>query len=98
MLELSNATLAALPAEVAVPRYDRGALRSGIVHLGVGHFHRAHQAVYLDELMRQGTALDWAICGGGVRPRDGRISAALVPQDHLYPLTAKAPDGHGRAG
>jgi len=93
MQELSNATLASLPAEVTVPRYDRGTLRSGIVHLGVGQFHRAHQAVYLDELMRQGTALDWAICGAGVRPRDARISAALVPQDYLYTLTAKEADG-----
>ena len=93
MQQLSNATLAALPAEVAVPRYDRRALRSGIVHLGVGQFHRAHQAMYLDELMRQGTALDWAIRGGGVRPGDARIGAALAPQDYLYTLTAKAPDG-----
>jgi len=93
MQELSNATLASLPAEVAVPRYDRGALRSGIVHIGVGHFHRAHQAMYLDALMRQGTAMNWAIRGAGVRPGDARISAALVAQDYLYTLTVKEPDG-----
>jgi mannitol 2-dehydrogenase len=93
MKELSNATLTSLPAAVAPPRYDRTALRSGIVHIGVGHFHRAHQAMYLDELMRHGLATDWAICGAGVRPTDAAVCDALIAQDHLYTLTVKQADG-----
>ncbi|MEM9757420.1 MAG: mannitol dehydrogenase family protein, partial [Pseudomonadota bacterium] len=66
-LPLSDATLAALPAGIDVPRYDRGALRPGIVHIGLGNFHRAHQAWYLHRLMQEGRAQDWAILGAGVR-------------------------------
>ncbi len=97
MKELSDATLAQLPAAVDVPRYDRGALTSGIVHIGLGHFHRAHQARYLDDLMRRGQAMDWAVCGAGVRPGDAHTRDALGPQDHLYTLTAKEPDGMWRS-
>ncbi|MFJ6572676.1 mannitol dehydrogenase family protein [Streptomyces sp. NPDC091292] len=96
MKELSDATLASLP-DVEVPRYDRTALRNGIVHMGVGHFHRSHQALYLDELMRRGAATDWAICGAGVRPGDAAVHRALAPQDHLYTLTVKEPDGSRRS-
>lgn len=63
------------------PTYDRSRIRTGIVHVGVGGFHRAHQAVYLDELMRRGQALDWGICGVGV-PADRRMQEALEAQDH----------------
>jgi len=97
MKELRNDTLASLPADVSAPRYDRGTLRSGIVHVGIGHFHRAHQALYLDELMRQGSALDWAICGVGVRPGALALRDALARQDHLYTLTVKEPDGSRRS-
>jgi len=76
-----------------VPTYDRSALRVGIVHLGVGGFHRAHQAMYLDRLMQQGKAHDWAICGVGVLPADERMRDALDAQDGLYTLVEKAPDG-----
>lgn len=97
MKELSNATLTSLPPAVDAPRYDRGGLTSGIVHIGLGHFHRAHQAMYLDDLMRRGQALDWAICGVGVRPGDTRTRDALAAQDHLYTLTAKEADGSWRS-
>ncbi|HEX3780812.1 MAG TPA: mannitol dehydrogenase family protein [Pseudonocardiaceae bacterium] len=97
MKNLNNAVLPSLPTEVAVPRYDRSALRTGIVHFGVGHFHRAHQARYLDELMRAGTAMDWAILGAGVRPDDADIRDALDAQDHLYTLTVKESDGTRRS-
>ncbi|MEH0970294.1 mannitol dehydrogenase family protein [Micromonospora sp. CPCC 205546] len=96
MKQLSNATLAALPAEVDAPRYDRTALRGGIVHFGVGHFHRSHQAMYLDQLMRRGQATDWAIHGVGVRPADEGGRDRLAAQDHLYTLTVKEPDGNRR--
>ncbi len=51
---LSNATLADLPAEVESPGYDRAAVKTGVVHLGIGAFHRAHQAVVFDDALRSG--------------------------------------------
>jgi mannitol 2-dehydrogenase len=103
MLPLSNANLSSLTdrskdpedhsEDVAVPSYDRSKLRAGIVHFGVGGFHRAHQAMYLDRLMNEGKALDWAICGVGVMPADERMRQVLDAQDGLYTLVVKAPDG-----
>ncbi|WP_252440667.1 mannitol dehydrogenase family protein [Pseudonocardia humida] len=90
---LNAAALSALHPSVAVPRYDRGAVRAGIVHVGVGAFHRAHQAMYLDRLMNEGKALEWGICGVGVLPGDRRMRDALVAQDFLYTLVEKGPDG-----
>jgi len=75
------------------PGYDRSAVRVGIVHVGVGGFHRAHQAMYLDRLMNEGHALDWGICGMGVLPGDVRMRDALAAQDHCYTLVVKHPDG-----
>lgn len=80
---LSLATLPELPPAVARPRYARAALSPGIVHVGVGNFHRAHLAVYLDDLMGAGLDHDWAIRGAGVRPADEAMRAALQPQDWL---------------
>src|SRR3954454_23580433 len=93
MLPLTAENLKSLPAGLAGPTYDRAALRTGIVHFGVGGFHRAHQAMYLDRLMNAGDALDWAICGVGVMPADQRMRDVLVAQDGLYTLVVKAPDG-----
>ncbi len=93
MTPLNTASLSSLDPSVAVPRYDRGAVRAGIVHLGVGAFHRAHQALYLDRLMNDGKALDWGICGVGVLPGDARMRDALRAQDCLYTLVEKRPDG-----
>jgi mannitol 2-dehydrogenase len=80
-------------AKLTVPTYDRSRLTTGIVHLGVGGFHRAHQAMYLDRLMAEGKALDWAICGVGVLPGDARMRDALTAQDGLYTMVLKHPDG-----
>ncbi|MDT7555044.1 MAG: mannitol 2-dehydrogenase, partial [Pseudonocardiales bacterium] len=93
MTLLNTASLHSLDPSVAVPQYDRGAVRAGIVHLGVGAFHRAHQALYLDRLMNAGKALDWGICGVGVLPGDSRMRDALDAQDCLYTLVEKSPDG-----
>ncbi len=90
---LGTATLAAFADRVAVPGYDRSALSVGIVHFGVGGFHRAHQAMFLDRLMNAGQAHDWAICGVGVMPADRGIKDALEAQDHLYTLVEKHADG-----
>jgi len=93
MHPLTASTLSSPPAGLAVPAYDRSALRTGIVHFGVGGFHRAHQAMYLDRLMNDGKALDWAICGVGVMAADQRMRDVLTAQDGLYTLVVKAPDG-----
>jgi len=90
---LAAATLSQLGDRLELPAYDRSGLTVGIVHLSVGSFHRAHQAMYLDRLMNQGQALDWAICAVGVLPGDARMRDALTAQDCLYTLVEKAPDG-----
>src|SRR6059058_3395527 len=97
MLPLTAANLPSLPAGLATPGYDRTRLRTGIVHFGVGGFHRAHQAMYLDRLMNDGKALDWAICGVGVMAGDRRMRDVLRAQDGLYTLVVKAPDGSMQA-
>jgi mannitol 2-dehydrogenase len=79
--------------EVPVPSYDRSQVRVGIVHFGVGGFHRAHEAMYVDRLMNDGQALDWGICGVGTMPPDQRMRDALQAQDGLYTLVVKHPDG-----
>ncbi len=90
MTALSSAALPSLG--VPVPSYDRSAVTAGIVHLGVGGFHRAHQALYVDDLLAAG-ATDWGICGVGVLPGDVRMRDALVAQDHLFTVVVKHPDG-----
>jgi mannitol 2-dehydrogenase len=90
---LGTATLASLAGSLPVPGYDRSRVRAGIVHLGVGAFHRSHQAMYLDRLLEQGQALDWGICGVGVLPSDRRMAEAMAAQDCLYTLVIKHPDG-----
>jgi mannitol 2-dehydrogenase len=86
-------SLGEVDTSIPVPRYDRSKVTPGIVHFGVGNFHRAHQAVYLDDLMNAGEALDWGICGVGVLPGDVRMRDALAAQDGLYTLTLRYPDG-----
>jgi mannitol 2-dehydrogenase len=75
------------------PTYDRSRVTTGVVHFGVGGFHRAHQAMYHDRLMNDGKALDWGICGVGVMPADRRMKEALDAQGDLYTLVVKHPDG-----
>lgn len=70
------------------PVYDRGALRPSIVHIGVGGFHRAHLATYVDELCAQGHT-DWSIVGCGVLAGDSAMADALQSQDHLYTLITR---------
>jgi mannitol 2-dehydrogenase len=82
-ITLSLKTLNALGPDIAVPKYARGDLSPGIVHFGLGNFHRAHQARYLDELFNLGKNLDWAIIGAGVLPADQRMYDALKAQDWL---------------
>jgi len=89
---LSSATLESLSSRLPVPGYDRSRVSVGIVHVGVGGFHRTHQAVYVDELLSAG-ATDWGICGVGVLAGDRALHEALAAQDLLYTVVLKHPDG-----
>ncbi len=90
MSRLSLGALAALPAGAARPAYDIAATRVGIVHLGVGAFHRAHQAVYADDRLAAGET-DWAVCGASLRSPE--TAQALRPQDGLYALAVRSAEG-----
>lgn len=92
-IKLNNGNLAALPQSVRRPQYDRSKLTPGIVHIGLGNFHRAHQAWYLQQLMQQGLALDWAIIGAGVRSYDEAQRLKLQAQDYLTTLIELDPAG-----
>ncbi|WP_153559350.1 mannitol dehydrogenase family protein [Roseimaritima sediminicola] len=91
--ELNRANLSELPASVARPSYDPVRLKSGIVHVGVGGFHRSHEAFYTDRLLDEGDAEQWGICGVGIRAGDRRIAEVLDKQDGLYSLIVRHPDG-----
>jgi len=90
MTRLTAQSLARLPADAARPRYDLASVRVGILHLGVGAFHRAHQAAYVDDRLAAGET-DWAICGASLRSPD--TSRALGPQDGLYTLSTLSAAG-----
>ncbi len=93
MSVLARNTLDDLPENVQRPLYDGRHLTPGIVHIGVGNFHRAHQSWYLHRLMQQGYAHDWAIIGAGVRPFDSDMRSKLGQQDYLTTLIELDPDG-----
>jgi mannitol 2-dehydrogenase len=90
---LNAQTLAYWSDRLPTPAYDRDLVTPGVVHFGVGGFHRAHQAMYLDRLMNEGQALDWGICGVGVMPADRKMKEVLDAQDGLYTLVLKHSDG-----
>ena len=85
-MKLNKQNLNRLAAEVQLPAYSLSDTRQGIAHIGVGGFHRAHQAYYTDALMNTGEALDWAICGVGLRAEDRRARDDLKEQDYLFTL------------
>ena len=93
MISLSDAMLNDLPETIARPTYDRAALSPGIVHVGLGNFHRAHQAWYLHRLFQRGLDRDWAIIGAGVRPYDAAQRPKLLGQDCLSTLIELDPSG-----
>ncbi|KQT85370.1 mannitol dehydrogenase family protein [Aurantimonas sp. Leaf443] len=89
---LSSATLPAVARTVAVPSYDRAALTAGILHFGVGNFHRAHQGVYLDALFETGKGHDFAIVGAGVLPLETAMRDKLAAQDFLTTVVEQDSD------
>ena len=88
--KLNKGTLNDLAAQMSVPRYDRSECGSAILHIGVGGFHRAHQAVYLDRLLQKYGPSEWGICGVGLMPGDRQMKEALVPQDLLYTVMERS--------
>ena len=95
-IQLSRANLSALAKVAKVPAYDRTDLTAGIVHIGVGNFHRAHQAVYLDDLFNMCLNLDWALIGAGVRATDEVMRRELAAQD-LLTTVVEQEAGHSTA-
>ncbi|MGG6239215.1 mannitol dehydrogenase family protein [Nodosilinea sp. AN01ver1] len=93
LVKLTERNLSQLPSSVRVPRYDRSAVTPGIVHIGVGGFHRAHQALYMDNYLEQNPGSDWAICGVGLLEFDQKMRDALHAQDCLYTLVERSPAG-----
>lgn len=91
-INLNLANLHTLPNDIVRPTYDRTRLRAGILHIGVGNFHRAHQAWYLHRLMQSGNDHDWAIIGAGVRKSDRDMREKMRLQDFLTTLIELAPD------
>jgi mannitol 2-dehydrogenase len=91
-IELSRDAFNELAETAAVPAYDPGKLTAGIVHFGVGNFHRAHQAVYLDDLFNLGLDHDWALIGAGVRPADDAMRSKLEAQDWLTTVVEQEAD------
>lgn len=83
---LSGAALNRLPPNIGRPVYDREAVHNGIVHLGIGAFHRAHQAVYTEAVLASGD-MRWGILGASLRSPDTR--AALTPQQGLYTVAVR---------
>src|SRR5215213_6057092 len=90
-MKLNKSTLAQIPIDK--PSYDRDEITIGIVHFGVGGFHRAHQAMYVDRLLEMGLAKDWGICGVGVLPADRKMADVMAAQNGLYTLLLQNPDG-----
>ena len=90
-IKLNEASLSHLPGNVPVPKYDRHQITNGIVHIGVGGFHKSHQALYLDNYFHENPGSDWGICGVGLLDYDRRMRDALGSQDCLYTLVERSP-------
>lgn len=91
-INLNQKNLKAIPKAVEQPNYDRKKVKTGIVHIGIGGFHRAHQAFYVDELLKKGVT-DWGICGVALLEGDRKIYENLQQQDGLYTLMVHQENG-----
>ncbi|MEQ9422792.1 MAG: mannitol dehydrogenase family protein [Cyclobacteriaceae bacterium] len=92
-LLLNTENLDRIEDSIQRPNFDRKNLKSGIVHIGVGGFHRSHEAYYVNELLENSNSDEWGICGVGLREADRKIADILNHQDYLYTLISKHPDG-----
>lgn len=92
-MHLNNNTLFSLDKHISIPTYNRSEMSVGIVHIGIGNFHRSHQAYILDKYIQQTNALNWGICAVGLLPQDESICNRMEQQDCLYTLSEKKEDG-----
>ncbi|RFA15071.1 mannitol dehydrogenase [Subtercola boreus] len=92
-IRLTGSTLARIGSRVATPAYDRASISIGVVHFGVGSFHRSHEAMFLDRFFNAGGDPSWGICGVGLLPQDARMRDVLTRQDGLYTLLLREPEG-----
>ncbi|MCK3684458.1 mannitol dehydrogenase family protein [Maribellus sp. YY47] len=92
ILKLNQANLGQIATRISSPTYDRQKITSGIVHIGVGGFHRSHQAWYIHQLLEKYGVTDWGICGIGLRENDRKMYEVLKKQDFLYTLITRHPD------
>ncbi|MFP5282979.1 MAG: mannitol dehydrogenase family protein [Actinomycetes bacterium] len=98
MTALNATTLASATPGTQTPTYDRDRVSVGMVHIGVGGFHRAHQAVYLDSLLAaDDDARTYGLCGVSLLPQDRRIVEVMNAQDTLYTVLVRHPDGTSTA-
>ncbi len=93
LIQLNQVNLTEIAKQIPCPTYNRKAVKTGIVHVGVGGFHRAHQAYYMHQLLGKDNALDWGICGVGLREGDRKMYNILKKQDYLYTLIVQHPNG-----
>jgi mannitol 2-dehydrogenase len=93
IIALNAKNISLLPIEVKKPAYDRSKIKTGIAHIGVGGFHRSHEAYYTDQVLHFLNADNWGICGISLLDSDRTIYDALVQQDGLYTLMITEPDG-----
>ena len=92
-MKLNKSNVLSIGNQMQVPTYDSKQLKTGIVHIGVGGFHRSHQAYYIHQLLQKHGARDWAICGIGLLERDRNMANVLAEQDYLYTLVTQHPNG-----
>ena len=92
-MKLTQRNLPFFPVAVSVPAYDRNRIKAGIAHIGIGGFHRAHQAYYTDELLQAHHETNWGICGICLLESDRRIFDILSRQDGLYTLLIREASG-----
>lgn len=93
-IQLNDENLNILSAAIKIPLYRRSEVCAGVVHIGIGGFHRAHQAYFIDRLLEQGWATDWGICGVALLESDRKIYDVLSKQDGLYTLMIPDAEGH----
>ncbi|WP_405567228.1 mannitol dehydrogenase family protein [Polaribacter sp. Asnod6-C07] len=92
-IKLNNNTFSQFSQQASIPQYDRSKVKTGIVHVGIGGFHRAHEAFYTDQLLHKEALENWGICGVALLDFDTKIYNTLQEQDGLYTLIVKELDG-----
>ena len=93
-IQLNSANLGKLDSRIIVPNYNRPAATQAMMHIGVGGFHRAHQAAYTDDLLNQGGDTNWSYCGVGLLKHDTRMHEVMEAQDCLYTLIERSSEGN----